>query len=152
MQKFPIVSNIKQTLQRWRVELVGLADTETNVGELFIWKDWVPTFTASGTMTWTTINNSYAKYINVGKVVFFTLTATGTTGGVASTALRFTVPINKGLSTSSGVSGIATDPGNIACVGAFGSDDRVDVYRYDGANWGLGAARGVTITGFYHID
>ena len=120
------------------------------------WESWTPSYSASGAMTYTTVTTTYARYCLLGNSVHFQIKALGTTGGVASTQLRFTVPIQPKRDTADGMGGGCT----IIDGGAYrsgqwshqGTTKTIAVARYDFANWGLAANTGFIITGFYEID
>ena len=151
-QKFPLFTNIKSTLMRWRIELTSLADLEANLIEVIKWKSWEPTFTASGTMTFTVSSISYAKYIEVGKATFFNIRADGTTGGVASTEIRFTLPTRiSSTNVVSFASTIVSGGFSLAGRALHRIGDEVAVGRYDGANWAIGANQLISVSGFYEI-
>ncbi len=57
------------------------------------WFNYTPTYSASGSMTYTSVTTSYAKFNIIGKSVHVVLLATGTTGGTADIALRATPPV-----------------------------------------------------------
>lgn len=56
------------------------------------WTTWAPTYTGSGTLTYGTVTTSYARYIQIGKLVILIIRATGTVAG-AGTEIRFTLPV-----------------------------------------------------------
>jgi hypothetical protein len=118
------------------------------------WETWSPTLGATGSMTWTSTSVTWAKYIQIGKNVYFRVKATGTTGGTASNALTFTVPIaaNTEMITGFASVGPAYVGDSVSTMGfSFfnNSTTEVAVRRYDGANFGLGASRSITVTGVY---
>lgn len=140
----------KVTLSRWGAEIRGL---DFLLGEDFgaeRWKqDWDPD--VRSTMTLTALVVSQARYLQVGKMVWFKLVASFTTGGVASTIVSFDLPINQGSDGEEVFNASINDGGNRGAT-AFtdtGGDLRIVVFRSDGANWGLGASRILRVTGWY---
>ena len=56
------------------------------------WTDWAPDYSAGGSMTFTSVTTIRARYCQVGKILFFQIRATGTTGGTISATIRCTLP------------------------------------------------------------
>lgn len=71
----------------------------------FSWTSWVPTFTPAGTMTYTSQTLSFAKYLQVNKLVFYRFSVSGTMGGSLDESVTFTLPVT---ATNEGVAGFAT--------------------------------------------
>jgi hypothetical protein len=91
------------------------------------WLTWQPAFSASGSMTYTTVTTDLAQYKIRGTEQLFEIKAHGTTGGVASTLLAATY-----------------------AFGFFGSTG-YNFSKYDNSNFGLGANRYIAGTGQYKI-
>lgn len=115
------------------------------------WKNWTPTYDATGSMTWTSITTQIARYFQVGNTVYFQITATGTTGGTANTSVTFTLPVRPVQTTTSDFGGGCLTEDAVEGAGAWRwtSADRIRVFKYDGTNWGLGAGRKIIVQGFY---
>jgi hypothetical protein len=105
------------------------------------WTNWTPTLGAVAPMTLAGTSIIFARYCQIGKVVFFTLKFTGTTGGTASNQITFTLPVAP-------TQGILT----IACYGmvvnATGGDNvviglneqaisTISLYKNGGGVWPL---------------
>lgn len=115
------------------------------------WTSWTPTYGATGSMTYTSVTTISAAYIQIGKLVLFKLICSGTTGGTASYAITFTVPVTRstadyaalagGWGYDSATCGVCIDGGNSTTVAR--------VLRYNFANWGLGASRQIGCMGIY---
>jgi len=111
------------------------------------WSTWSPTYGASGAMTYTAVTSTSARYIQIGKLVFFNLDAVGTTGGVANTTLTFSLPV--------------TCSGRNHCMGgqiyqAAGKASQVIVSSgggsallYDSSNLSLAASTYLRVAGIY---
>lgn len=116
------------------------------------WTDWTPTYSAGGSMTFGTITTNHAKYIQVGKIVFFTIYFTGTTGGSADPAINFSLPVAAKAGVQSNFAAAILDGGTAlggrANQSGSGSST-VNCVRYDGANFGLGSGRGALVSGCY---
>ena len=112
---------------------------------------WTPTLGGTGAMTFTTttINIARYSYVSVNEIAF-SISFSGTTGGVASYGLTATLPVTAS-STNYVFSGYAGDPGPIAGFGTMPSTTVVEVRRYDNGNYGLGAGRAGILQGRYFI-
>ncbi len=131
--------------ENW-VELARFNARETN------WTNWTPTYSASGTMTFTSVTTTYAHYLVKDDTVHFSIKATGTTGGAASSQIRFTLPTVPDNDFADGISGggLVIDGGYLGGFFAHqGTSNTIAVTRYDLGNWSLGAGRGFAISGFY---
>lgn len=115
------------------------------------WLTWVPTYSASGTMTFTSVTTSYAYYIRIGGLVLFHISASGTVGGTPSTGLRFTVPVTALNGTAFGC--VASDNGIVITSSAFLTSLTVaEVFKTSGGNWTATGLNGAfTVSGFYRV-
>jgi len=119
-----------------------------------IWTAWTPSYSASGSMTYTSVTTNFARYSLVGKICFIRLQATGTTGGTASTSIIFTAPfLNNASSGQNFFTTIVTDTTSTTGWSALLSSgsQNVSVLKYDSSNYGLGADRLIRVEGFYEI-
>lgn len=122
------------------------------------WFGWTPTYSASGSMTYTSTTTLLARFSTSNKVCVFELACDGTTGGTANNQIYASLPVKQ----SSNLSG-ATDNGtacrivvggaNAVGLSVFNSDGlRVGFLKSDASNWPLSATnRGYQI-GSYEID
>jgi hypothetical protein len=106
------------------------------------WTSWTPNYGGFGSMTFTSVTTTTARYKLVGKTLSMTVLATGTAGGVADDALTVSLP--SGLSTKSDAytpcvisnAGVAT----IGTVRLSATDSFVSIYLADlVTNWTLGS-------------
>jgi len=112
-------------------------------------QSWTPTLSQGGAMTWTSTSIDKARYFRQGRKVFFTVKVTGTTGGVASADLSFTLPVTA-QDTHYGGGGLALNTGTRqSCHWTLFSTSAATVTLYDASNWALGANTGFTINGWY---
>lgn len=112
---------------------------------------WTPTFGAGGSMTFTSVVASTAKYWRQGKKVFFVLYALGTTGGSASTDLSFTLPVVAANAFFGGgclVFNTGTRQSG-TWNSASASTSTAQVSLYNAGNLSLGANTGFIINGWY---
>ncbi len=119
-----------------------------NVPSTLFYTTWTPTLGAAGSMTWTPTTVNQADYWTSGNIVYFIVDATGTTGGTASNALTFTLPITPsgaiqvyGMALWDGFNGIG--------VWSTNSGTTVNVFKGDNTNYSLGAGRYIKVAGFY---
>lgn len=132
---------------------VTTAKLATGAGELGgAWQDWTPSYSAGGSMTYTSVTTTYAKYIQIGKTVFFRLRSSGTTGGTASNELKFTLPVNRADTdvTNMGATYVV-DGGVTGGVGYSDNANQCVIRRYDSANFALSTARQIVINGCYEV-
>jgi hypothetical protein len=114
------------------------------------WLTYTPTYSASGSMTWTSVTTTTSAYKIISDNLSLELFALGTTGGTASTELRATIPFG---ATPAGnnqrFGGGAVDNVGISCIHFISTT--LNTARFDAANFGLGANRGVTNKITYRI-
>lgn len=125
----------------------AIAINKTALGTFTDWTDWTPTLTASGSMTWTSRTITEARYMQIGKIVFFKVGITGTIGGSLSTELQFTLP-----STPTGVcEGGCRVFNPTANSGTFVySGGKILVSFYNAVAWSAGTG-GISVQGFYQV-
>lgn len=117
------------------------------------WTTWVPTFTAGGSMTWTSITYQ-ARYCRIGNVVIFSIYALGTTGGVASSRLNFTLPIAPANAVANSVPNGGCKVENAGALSGFwelSTGSTVSVATYNLSNWVLAANQGIYVSGTYEV-
>lgn len=117
-------------------------------GHPLAWTTWSPSYSCSGSMTYTTVTTNYAKYIRVGKLIIASIYASGTTGGVASTEIRATLPANAVATTNFPASATIVDTSSLPSF-AYTSTTYLAFSRYDLANWSLAAGRQILGTIIY---
>jgi hypothetical protein len=116
------------------------------------WFNYTPTYSANGSMTYTTVTTTYAKWRVSGKTMFYALQASGTTGGVANTQLQATPPVTI-VDTRAYPGSCNVIDGTAAAVvgtgGANGTTGVIFARKFDSSNWALGAGRVMQSSGFY---
>lgn len=116
------------------------------------WLTYQPTYTGSASMTWTSVTTTRAIYkISMHQDVKLQISALGTTGGTASTELRVTLPIYPTTFNEQRVGGTVVDNAGLSGQCLFNSTD-MRCSRYDNANYGLGANRGIYTKTEYRLD
>ena len=106
------------------------------------WFNYIPTYSATGSMTYTSVTTNLAKFSISGKTVHLIFGFIGTTGGTASYGISFTLPVSKsGSDNNLGFACFVYD-GTYMMGGGFSIDaDKMEVYKYNYANWGLGETK-----------
>lgn len=125
-----------------QTNLVNIPTYETR------WLDWLPTYTGSGSLTYTSVTTTFAKYKIVGRTLYLAFSTDGTTGGTTSTALRATVP----FTTANNFPVVAQiyDGALLLGVGTL-ANTYVNIQKYDNSNYGLGSSRALYAAGFYSL-
>lgn len=120
------------------------------------WLTYTPTYSASGSMTYTSVTTNLAIYKLNNNYCFLVVSSTGTTGGTAAGELRCTTPIARNNTANypyagaasvtdgtSGISGICNWQGTSTQLLAF--------QRYDGGTFTLAVGREAKGTIFYAV-
>jgi len=120
------------------------------------WATWSPSYSASGSMTFTSVTTHIARYCQIEKIVYFQIRAIGTTGGTASNSLFFSLPSTPAITTDYSWGGgcIAWDTGGNIQPGWWCWDyatSKAEVH-VDATNWSLGASTGFIVQGFYEVS
>jgi len=143
------------TITNWPVQAWT---TFASVAAAEEWQDWTPTFSASGSMTFTVSTLRYARYRRVGNSVEFALSVIGTTGGTANQDIFATLPIPPKSKTSDSIEAVfyssVGDPSPTELGNCFYSDSQNALYfrKADNTNWTIGANRLVRAQGSYEIS
>lgn len=150
--KLPITKTWQSTLQRWTAELRKVDAVDISTFE--DWLTWSPSYSCSGTMTYTSVNTIFARYLKIGKLVHFKIRAIGTTGGVASTTIYATLPYPPMYNDEERFPATIVDAATAyvnASIAANGTTEGLLAFGVNaaGGNWSLGAGRIITSTGFY---
>lgn len=112
--------------------------------------NWTPTYSASGSMTYTSVVTSFAYFKIAGNVCEIMLRAAGTTGGTASTSLHATLPVNN--IDDFGVLACDTrDAATTVGYAYYDETNKIVTRKYDASNYGLGADRQIVVNGSYKI-
>lgn len=126
--------------------------TDDNVTEAKIalsWTSWTPTLSASGSMTYGTTTINFAKYIELGNMIFYMVDVTGTVGGTPATDLIFTTPTSVSANTPGNAATVIDGGSAIAGFCNRNSSTTLYVRRYDSAVWSAGSGRRYITSGFY---
>ena len=120
--------------------------------------DFRPDYSASGSMTFTTVSTPLSEYLHLGDLVIFNFKASGTTGGTASNELYMTIPItfrdalleNDLPVFQCFVTDVGAKVAGIACK-RTNYANQLCIQRYDAGNFGLGTVSFV-VSGHYFSD
>jgi hypothetical protein len=115
------------------------------------WFNWTPTFSCSGSMTFTGTTISQAAFKILGRQVQFLMNASGTTGGTASNTIFFTLPVVAANGIIIACSAIVVDVSAAGGLSWKSATNQITVRRYDSSSFGLGAARVISAQGAYDI-
>lgn len=117
------------------------------------WLDWTPAYSASGSLTYTSVTTAVAKYKIVGESeLHYEIRATGTLGGTASTTLSATLPFEGAQSANN----MSTGAGQTATVSAKvyitgGTPDKLNIEKYDTSNYATSGSCAIVSFGGYEI-
>jgi len=124
----------------------GATAGHTTVGPIEGFPDWfayTPTYSASDSMTWTTVTTFYSAFCMIGGVVVFNLLARGTVGGTPSYALQATVPVTAANASALGGGAHTIENGADKAGAIYGqTTTRVGALIASGGNWGAAANTG----------
>jgi len=111
------------------------------------------TYSANGSMTFTSVSTTYARFKTSGKTCFFEVFGTGTTGGTASTQLETSLPaacFDSNNHPCSAATRDATSGLGVVGTGAVsGNNSVIFVRKLDNSVYGLGTGRFIQCVGFY---
>lgn len=132
-----------ETFVRWAAEL---RQKNFILDDDFDWESWQPSFSGSGTLTFTPTTIHFAQFWDRGDHLQLSLHATGTTAGAGNT-IYATLPRNI-TNSKAALSGWVIDGGGRLGAAAWVEDEyKVAISRYDAANFGAAAARQISISG-----
>lgn len=119
------------------------------------WLSWTPTYSASGSMTYTSVSNDYVRYKLYKDICYIITRSTGTTGGTASTQILVTLPFfpsgsgggNNTIPASTVNDNGLKSSGTVVQAGTLASG----TFKYDNSNWSLGTGRQVYLNFYYSL-
>ena len=116
------------------------------------WLDWLPDYTQTGGMTFTSVTTTEANYKLFDRYVKINFRLSGTTGGSADTQIEFTVPFTPATVTVN-FAGSGFDGGTVGILFRIESGRQLGAQKFTGTttNWALGASKFVNGTGDYLI-
>lgn len=134
----------------WQRNCASALDALESSSVAGAWTTWSPTYGGGGSQTFGTVTTHYAKYIQIGKRVHFSISATGTTGGSTDPNVSFTLPVTAASSDALNFSAWYVDGGNPLPGSARGATTtKIYVAKLDYANWGTGSNRRISCSGCY---
>lgn len=155
---FPVFNDARKTLLAWAPFLRKVGNAEGYVGGEFEMQNWHPTIVGNGTLTLSAINIHFARYQQVGKMVWVSLYVDFTTGGIADISVEFSLPVT----VRAAISGVDAQHAPVHVeVGAgvetgvilmFSGTNVARAYRPATAAWTLGASRLIAANFFYEAN
>lgn len=108
-------------------------------------KDWTPTFTGSGSMTFINVTITTARYAQIGKLVYLYLDAEGTVDGTPNKTIIYTLPVTAAYKIIYGW-GAVYDGVTLLARHRIGTDvTKGEVAKDDATNWNAGPSRYVRV-------
>lgn len=113
---------------------------------------WSPTWTASESMTISSVSVAVAEFVITGMVIEYWLKATFTLGGTTSSQVRHTLPVVAALADNASISNGDMSDGSINLSHGLWSSGGGYVYNHKptASNWTLGSSRELRTTGRYY--
>lgn len=111
---------------------------------------WTPTLGVTAPMTFTSTSIVFAKYFQIGKIVFFAASFSGTVGGTPGAVITMTLPVT---AVSQGISAaVQVTDGGTAVSGncSILTTTTIEIRRYNAAALTAGVV-GPTLYGFYEV-
>lgn len=113
------------------------------------WGSWTPSYSASGSMTYGTITTSFAKYIQIGKLVLWCHYSTGTVGGTPARLLAHSLPVTGATGAPGGAAGYVADGGNQLSGAVITGTTSASYTMRDASNFSAGSGRVLAGFGIY---
>ena len=114
------------------------------------WLDWQPTYAATGSMTYTSVTTTLARYRLTGTIGNTWLICNGTTGGSASNGLTATQPITPSTTSFAPGNIVVVDGSGVSGQGTHGTI--INVYKYDASNFALAAGKQIRFMGTFQLQ
>jgi hypothetical protein len=118
------------------------------------WLSYQPVYSASGSMTYTSVTTEVATYKFADNIMYFEINCTGTTGGSAATDIIVSLPFGFSSATAwiyVGGAGLYDAADKIGYMIRDSSNSGVRFLNATHANWGVGAERDCRGKSFYQI-
>lgn len=115
------------------------------------WLTWTPVYSASGSLTYTSVTSTIARYKISNAKLDYVLKSTGTLGGTASTQIEFTMPFEAAVAGNppGGFGVTATVAAKVSIIN--GTPDGMRVEKYDTSNYANSGTNVINVAGFYEI-
>lgn len=108
------------------------------------WSTWSPSYSASGSMTYTSVTTAISRYITIGKLTCAILRANGTTGGTASDQIIASLPVAVAtIGATIYFPVIQNDSSTVVGMLALASGSSNALFLHTSGNWSLGANRAI---------
>lgn len=117
-----------------------------------IWFGWQVTYSAGGSMTFTSVVTDYAAFRMNGAEAEFKLKATGTTGGTASSQIMYSLPpVTPSATPTLPFTGWISDSGNLAGFAYLLNSTTGGINKYNDSSYNLGASKVIQVSGSYAV-
>lgn len=131
-----------------------IAVSKTTLSNYTAWTDFTPTLSGKSPMTWNG-NIQEARYTRLANTVTTYIYATASPSGSASNGLQSTLPVTPAISSDQVLRGVAQITDNGTNINGFwiwrSSTSLIQIFRYDAANFTLGATAGFAVTITYEV-
>lgn len=110
---------------------------------------WTPSYSVTAPFTFTSTSPIFAKYVQVGKLVFFAVSFSGTAGGTLSSVIEVTLPVaavNQNISAACQITDGGVIKSGNTTLGSTTS--KLGIRLYNGGNYTAGIV-GPNVYGFY---
>lgn len=118
------------------------------------WFNYTPTWSAGGSMTYTSVTSERARFCIQGTTVTVAIRGNGTTGGSADQFIYVTTPTNMfgdGYNSPHTGAYCHDGGGRAGVVVDTGVANKVRICKYDGSVWGLGTVKIAAATIIYEL-
>jgi hypothetical protein len=113
------------------------------------WATWTPSYSAAGSMTYTSVTTNVAQYQRHGNQVNFMVNSTGTTGGTASNEIIISIPVSLAGGTSVMPAYLVIGGSILSGLSYHATATTIAIRRYDNTNYSLGPNLTASVTGSY---
>lgn len=134
---------------KWREMLSKVAALFLSGDAVLPGLTYAPTITAAGVMVISAVSGD-RRYVPFGRLVFLNINITFETSSLASGDLYVTLPLTlPAKNTGQAFACMTNDGGEDGGFAWLSSTTQITARKKDRSNWGIGAGRGLSITGLY---
>ncbi len=155
---FPFYSTAYEPLG-FPLSTIPIAISKTALGTYTPWATWSPSYGGESGLTFSSVSTTVARWVQIGKTIWFELLAGGITGSTAAgRGISFTLPVAPALtntifSAGGNLGGDVYFPitANVFASGTTVFCRIIDFASLAGGNWGDGGSRTIWVKGFYEV-
>ncbi len=122
----------------------GICSSSGNLVAIY----YLPTISVTAPFTFTVTSIPLSKYFQVGKIVFFTLSFSGTAGGTLSSIISIALPVTSPGSNICAACTIVDNSTYKAGAVINNGTTTLEIRKYDASNYTAGSVS-ITVYGFY---